>query len=64
MADWTDHLTQPEAQAIVDIIDAPPKPGSEPKTRFEGRNDRGEKVTRYSRPTKAEMDRIRAKAQG
>ena len=55
MADWIDHLTQPEAQAI---LDAPIR------TRFEARNDRGEKVTRYTAPSSADLIRIKAKAGG
>lgn len=53
--DWIDHLTATEAQAV---LDAPIK------TRFKARNDQGEKVTRYTKPTVSELDRIRAKANG
>jgi hypothetical protein len=58
MADWIDHLTRAEAQKIVTLM-ADPKAI---KTRFEARDDRGQKATRYSAPTKAELDRVKAKA--
>lgn len=54
MADWTDHLTREEAQAIL---------AAKVKTRYPARNALGEKVTRYTAPTAAELERIRAKAQ-
>ena len=55
MADWIDHLTIEEAQAV---LDAPVK------TRYPARNDRGEKVTRYVAVTAAERTRLEAKANG
>lgn len=54
MADWIDRLSKEEAQAILDTPN---------KSRFEGRDGRGEKTTLYARPTKGQMDRIRAKAE-
>lgn len=58
MTDWIEHLTKPEAAAIIATMDDP----KAVKTRFEGRNDAGERVTRYTMPTKGQMGRIRAKA--
>ena len=55
MADWIDHLTPAEAQAV---LDAPVK------TRYPARNDRGEKVTRYTLPTATELGRLKDKARG
>ena len=52
MADWIDHLTASEAQAV---LDAPVK------TRFMAKNDRGERAWRYAKPTIAELARIQAK---
>lgn len=62
MPDWTSHLTRAEAQAIVDAMDAPPEKRL-PKTRYAARDDHGAPITRYVRPTAAEMTRIRAKAE-
>lgn len=55
MADWIDFLTQSEAQTILDYP---------VKVRYPARNERGQKVTRYVAPTKEELERIKAKAQG
>lgn len=53
MADWTSHLTKAEAKAILD---------AKIKTRFEGRDSAGQRTTRYSQPSAAELARIREKA--
>lgn len=50
MASWIDRLTIAEASAILE------EPG---RTRYPARNERGEKVTRYVKPTKADLERIR-----
>ena len=55
MTDWIDHLSPTEARAV---LDAPVK------TRFAARNDRGEKITRYTLPTATELGRLRSKARG
>lgn len=51
--DWIDHLTKSEAQAIL---------ASSVATRFDARDDRGEKATRYAALTAAEKARITEKA--
>lgn len=55
MADWVDYLTAKEAKHIAD------NPTS---TRYPARDDRGQSVTRYTAPTKAELERIRTKVNG
>lgn len=53
MKSWTDYLTPKEAKAILEAPNA---------TRYAARDERGESVTRYTAPTKAELERIKVKA--
>ncbi len=55
MADWTDHLTKAEAAAIL---------ASPVKTRFPARNERGEKIIRYTALSASEVVKVKAKAAG
>lgn len=57
--DWIDHLTPQEATDIARRMDDP----QAVKSRYPARDDRGQRTTRYSKPTAAELARIRAKAQ-
>lgn len=55
MADWTDWLSATEARAILD---------AKVKTRFPARNERGEKVMRYTALTADERAKVEARANG
>lgn len=55
MADWIDHLTLEEAQAV---LNAPIK------TRYMARDDRGSKAMRYVAPSAGQLARIKEKASG
>lgn len=51
--DWIDRLSPAEAKVV---LEAPVK------TRYPARDAAGRKVTRYVAPTRAEVDRLKAKA--